>query len=220
MDQVVLRGGRKDHAALDGDPVTGDRPDRAREALEALVESWRYKGEFGWGSWQEGYGPDPEGQVLDECASRLRALLADDSLWTGTPEPPSGLTCKCGSGWALERYGDRVGCPVHGVPLGAASRGTPLVADKEQVKGVLCTQLDRFKPMHSCYDGTKALFDAGVVTSLPDALGKLAEDKAVLIRVRHAVNVSPKASKQWLRALRDALAAADHNQEATESESR
>jgi hypothetical protein len=43
--------------------------------VRALAEEWRYKGEFGWGPWQAGEGPDPEGQVLDQCASRLLALL-------------------------------------------------------------------------------------------------------------------------------------------------
>lgn len=44
-------------------------------AVRALAESWRYKGEFGWGPWQEGNGPDFEGQVLDDAACAiLRAL--------------------------------------------------------------------------------------------------------------------------------------------------
>lgn len=67
--------------------VTGER-DRARglaarleeqlARVEALAEEWRYKGEFGWGAWQEGYGPDPEGMVLDDAATRLRAALTGD----------------------------------------------------------------------------------------------------------------------------------------------
>ena len=44
--------------------------------VEALADEWRYKGEFGWGPWQSGEGPDPEGYVLDHCASALRAALA------------------------------------------------------------------------------------------------------------------------------------------------
>ena len=67
--------------------VTAER-DRARglaarleeqlARVEALAEEWRYKGEFGWGAWQEGYGPDPEGMVLDDAATRLRAALTGD----------------------------------------------------------------------------------------------------------------------------------------------
>ena len=43
---------------------------------EALAEDWRYKGQFGWGPWQIGEGPDPEGYVMDHCAFALRAALA------------------------------------------------------------------------------------------------------------------------------------------------
>jgi hypothetical protein len=66
--------------------VTAER-DRARDLaaaleaqlarVEALAEEWRYKGEFGWGAWQEGYGPDPEGYVLDNAAADLRAALTE-----------------------------------------------------------------------------------------------------------------------------------------------
>ena len=48
------------------------------ERVEALVDAWRYKGEFGWGAWQEGHGPDFEGAVYDDAAARLRAALAGD----------------------------------------------------------------------------------------------------------------------------------------------
>lgn len=44
--------------------------------VESLAEDWRYKGQFGWGAWQIGEGPDPEGYVMDHCASALRAALA------------------------------------------------------------------------------------------------------------------------------------------------
>lgn len=57
---------------------------RLRERIAELAEQWRYKGEFGWGPWQEGYGPDQEGIVLDHAAVDLRALLA--------PEPVEPLT--------------------------------------------------------------------------------------------------------------------------------
>lgn len=48
------------------------------ERVRALAESWRYKGEFGWGAWQEGEGPDEEGHILDNAAAELRATLAGD----------------------------------------------------------------------------------------------------------------------------------------------
>ena len=46
--------------------------------VEALAERWRYKGEFGWGPWQEGYGPDQEGLVLDAAATDLLSALAGE----------------------------------------------------------------------------------------------------------------------------------------------
>ena len=52
---------------------------KAHEALAAvdvLAESWRYKGEFGWGAWQEGHGPDMEGTILDNASTALRAAVA------------------------------------------------------------------------------------------------------------------------------------------------
>lgn len=45
------------------------------EKVEALAEDWRYKGEHGWGAWQEGHGPDHEGFVLDGAAGELRTAL-------------------------------------------------------------------------------------------------------------------------------------------------
>lgn len=51
--------------------------------VEALAEEWRYKGEFGWGAWQEGQGPDPEGYVLDTCSGELRAAIAAPTNGTG-----------------------------------------------------------------------------------------------------------------------------------------
>ena len=47
--------------------------------VESLAEDWRYKGQFGWGPWQIGEGPDPEGYVMDHCASALRDALAADT---------------------------------------------------------------------------------------------------------------------------------------------
>ena len=48
----------------------------AIEAVAALAEEWRYKGEFGWGPWQMGEGPDFEGYVLDNAAGEIRTALA------------------------------------------------------------------------------------------------------------------------------------------------
>ena len=55
--------------------------------VEALAEEWRYKGQFGWGPWQIGEGPDPEGYVMDHCASALRAALADPEADTSDTQP-------------------------------------------------------------------------------------------------------------------------------------
>lgn len=82
-DRIIFR----DQAALD-EYVAGalatvtDQRDKALAQLErvtALADQWTYKGEFGWGSWQEGEGPDFESQVLDTAATRLRDMLAADS---------------------------------------------------------------------------------------------------------------------------------------------
>jgi hypothetical protein len=49
----------------------------ALDAALALAEEWRYKGEHGWGAWQEGHGPDPEGYALDGASADLRAAIHD-----------------------------------------------------------------------------------------------------------------------------------------------
>lgn len=49
----------------------------ALQAVEALAEQWRYKGEFGGGAWQEGEGPDQEGCVLDDVAAAIKAAVAE-----------------------------------------------------------------------------------------------------------------------------------------------
>ena len=54
---------------------------------ESLAEEWRYKGQFGWGPWQIGEGPDPEGYVMDHCASALRAALAGSEADTSDTQP-------------------------------------------------------------------------------------------------------------------------------------
>lgn len=48
------------------------------DRIAALAEEWRYKGEYGWGAWQEGHGPDPEGYVLDYVAGQLRVAIRDE----------------------------------------------------------------------------------------------------------------------------------------------
>lgn len=46
--------------------------------VEALAEEWRYKGEHGDGPWQEGYGPAPDGYILDGAATDLLRTLAGE----------------------------------------------------------------------------------------------------------------------------------------------
>jgi hypothetical protein len=79
---------------VDRDNLRAER-DRAVAALrrvEELAEKWRYKGEFGWGAWQEGYGPDQEGYVLDGAASELRAAIkGEDELQTGYSDSDTQL---------------------------------------------------------------------------------------------------------------------------------
>lgn len=47
----------------------------ALRAVEVLAEQWRYKGEFGWGAWQEGHGPSPEGSAYDDAAAAAAAAI-------------------------------------------------------------------------------------------------------------------------------------------------
>jgi hypothetical protein len=61
--------------------------DEARAKLaevRALAEGWRYKGEFGWGPWQEGYGPDQDGMILDGVSAELLQIL--DAPATADPD--------------------------------------------------------------------------------------------------------------------------------------
>lgn len=55
--------------------ATNDALTQAVTEIRALAEKWRYKGELGWGAWQEGQGPDETGCALDGAASDLRAIL-------------------------------------------------------------------------------------------------------------------------------------------------
>ena len=79
--------------------------------VEALAEEWRYKGQFGWGPWQIGEGPDPEGYVMDHCASALRAVLAGSEADT-TDTQPTDPGCGCSTNPARARHadGDPAGC--------------------------------------------------------------------------------------------------------------
>ena len=54
-----------------------DRLKNALKAIEKLAEEWRYKGEFGWGAWQEGHGPDPEGYALDMASVEIRKAITE-----------------------------------------------------------------------------------------------------------------------------------------------
>ena len=58
--------------------------------VESLAEEWRYKGQFGWGPWQIGEGPDPEGYVMDHCASALSDALAGPEADTTDVDVCSG----------------------------------------------------------------------------------------------------------------------------------
>jgi hypothetical protein len=49
----------------------------AVDAALALAEQWRYKGEFDWGTWQAGEGPDFEGHVLNRAAAELRRAVTE-----------------------------------------------------------------------------------------------------------------------------------------------
>lgn len=62
-------------AAVDAAEAERDRLAKAVERVRALAEGWRYKGEHGYGPWQAGSGPSPDGEALDWASSLiLRAL--------------------------------------------------------------------------------------------------------------------------------------------------
>ena len=48
------------------------------DAVAALAEKWRYKGEFGWGPWQIGDGPDETGAAFDQASCDLRAMITGE----------------------------------------------------------------------------------------------------------------------------------------------
>lgn len=86
------------------------------ERVKAVAEKWRYKGEFGWGPWQAGEGPDPEGQILDDAASELRAALDPKPAFVLPTEAGVSFTAKNGIGeevtfcsvWNITKDGDAV----------------------------------------------------------------------------------------------------------------
>lgn len=95
----VIDQWRKTGRAVISEMNRADKAEAERDALaaqvarvEKLAEEWRYKGQFGWGPWQIGEGPDPEGYVMDHCASALRAALADPEADTGEQE--AGHRCE------------------------------------------------------------------------------------------------------------------------------
>ncbi|MBB3752685.1 hypothetical protein FHT44_005197 [Mycolicibacterium sp. BK634] len=75
---------------------------KALRSIRELAEKWRYKGEFGWGPWQEGYGPDHEGYVLDCVSYELRQILDQaPKPWPGycqtckaVLDPPNSTSCR------------------------------------------------------------------------------------------------------------------------------
>ena len=69
---------RAEIAEAEVERLTAERDALAAQVAraESLAEEWRYKGQFGWGPWQIGEGPDPEGYVMDHCAFALRDTLA------------------------------------------------------------------------------------------------------------------------------------------------
>ena len=90
----VIDQWRKTGRAVISEMNRADKAEAERDALaaqvariKALADEWRYKGEFGWGPWQSGEGPDPEGYVLDHCASALRAALAGSEADTNDTQP-------------------------------------------------------------------------------------------------------------------------------------
>jgi hypothetical protein len=46
-----------------------------RDALEKLIQEWRYTG-ADLKPWQEGGGPDPSEAAMDDCANELKRVLA------------------------------------------------------------------------------------------------------------------------------------------------
>lgn len=85
---------RAERAEAEVARLTAERDALAAQVarVEKLAEEWRYKGEFGWGAWQLGEGPDPEGYVMDHCASALRDALAGSDADTGEQE--TGHKCE------------------------------------------------------------------------------------------------------------------------------
>ena len=81
IDRSERQEARARRAEAEVERLTAERDALAAQVarVESLAEDWRYKGQFGWGPWQIGEGPDPEGYVMDHCASALRDALAADT---------------------------------------------------------------------------------------------------------------------------------------------
>lgn len=77
-DGLFIDAGKENlHAIPDAAFIANAPTDQARllaaiQAVDELIEEWRYKGEFGWGPWQMGEGPDFEGYILDNAAAEMR----------------------------------------------------------------------------------------------------------------------------------------------------
>ena len=104
---------RAEIAEAEVERLTAERDALAAQVarVESLAEEWRYKGQFGWGAWQLGEGPDPEGYVMDHCASALLAALAGSETDTSDTQP-TDPGCGCSTNLARARYadGDPAGC--------------------------------------------------------------------------------------------------------------
>ena len=89
VDHLALRVGYLRGRDAGFDDVEAERDALAAQVarVEALAEDWRYKGQFGWGPWQIGEGPDPEGYVMDHCAFALRDTLAGSEADTSDTQP-------------------------------------------------------------------------------------------------------------------------------------
>jgi hypothetical protein len=124
--------------------LTAER-DRARDLaarleaqiarVEALAEDWRYKDEFGRGAWQEGYGPDLEGAVLDDAAARLRAALTEfDDDECPRPDQPANLgKVEDGFGMVVSRCAER--CRVEVVRPGKVQCSPSCLLDHPEAGG-------------------------------------------------------------------------------------
>lgn len=107
IDRSERQEARARRAEAEVARLTAERDALAAQVarVEKLAEDWRYKGQFGWGPWQLGEGPDPEGYVMNHCASALSDALAGSETDTGAEEAghkcePYYSRAECGQcGW-------------------------------------------------------------------------------------------------------------------------